>query len=281
MPSGSGRAVPVSDVPPGELSAPAAVDLIPTGKRGMPVMIMPLPHGHTGSSSSAPFQGFIILTEENEDPVALRNKWFREMRGWLMVVATVAASVSYQAGLNPPGGWNDDGNPVLRLTFPVRYKTFYYFNATTFVTSLVITVLLMSKRFYRSETKVVALMIATFLDLASLIGAYVAGSTRFMSSCVYVIVITGFAFACVIAMGEVLEKSCEFILRMSPCMLNLAKRNWCPVPRDVVDKATRQAQGELERVSQRNIVSAAPSGSRKQRRPCCLCNCGEPRADDV
>uniref|UniRef100_I1Q1M3 PGG domain-containing protein n=2 Tax=Oryza glaberrima TaxID=4538 RepID=I1Q1M3_ORYGL len=212
-PSSGGRAVPVGDAAPGELAAPAAINLVPNGKRGMPVLITPsLPQQQGGASAAAPFHGIIVLKEENEDPVALRNKWFREMRGWLMVVATVAASASYQAGLNPPGGfWQDDkpgpgghsaGNPVLRHTSPARYKTFYYFNATTFVTSLVITVLLMSERFYRSETKVVALMIATFLDLASLVGAYIAGSTRFTSSCIYVIVITGFAFACVIAMGE-------------------------------------------------------------------------------
>uniref|UniRef100_A0A0D9WPC2 PGG domain-containing protein n=1 Tax=Leersia perrieri TaxID=77586 RepID=A0A0D9WPC2_9ORYZ len=77
-----------------------------------------------------------------------RNKWFREMRGWLMVVATVAASVTYQAGLNPPGGfWQDDrendhraGNPVLRDRINARYQAFYYFNSTAFVTSLVIMV---------------------------------------------------------------------------------------------------------------------------------------------
>ncbi|EEC80409.1 hypothetical protein OsI_22568 [Oryza sativa Indica Group] len=212
---GRGRAVPVADAAPGELAAPEAINLVPNGKRGMPVLITPSLPQQQGGASAAAFHGIIVLKEESEDPVALRNKWFREMRGWLMVVATVAASASYQAGLNPPGGfWQDDapgpgghsaGNPVLRHTSPARYKTFYYFNATTFVTSLVITVLLMSERFYRSETKVVALMIATFLDLASLVGAYIAGSTRFTSSCIYVIVITGFAFACVIAMGEYVD----------------------------------------------------------------------------
>jgi len=155
----------------------------------------------------------------------MRTRGAGEMRGWLMVVATVAASASYQAGLNPPGGfWQDDapgpgghsaGNPVLRHTSPARYKTFYYFNATTFVTSLVITVLLMSERFYRSETKVVALMITTFVDLASLVSAYIAGSTRYMSSCIYVIVITGVAFLCVIYAGQ-----CVLYLWLSTHMLS-------------------------------------------------------------
>ena len=79
---------------------------------------------------------------------------------------------------------------------------FYYFNATTFVTSLVIMVLLMSERFYRTEAKVVALMLTTFIDLISLIGAYIAGTTRFFSSCIYIIVIACVAFAGVIYIGE-------------------------------------------------------------------------------
>ncbi|BAS97273.1 uncharacterized protein [Oryza sativa Japonica Group] len=292
---GRGRAVPVADAAPGELAAPEAINLVPNGKRGMPVLITPSLPQQQGGASAAAFHGIIVLKEESEDPVALRNKWFREMRGWLMVVATVAASASYQAGLNPPGGfWQDDapgpgghsaGNPVLRHTSPARYKTFYYFNATTFVTSLVITVLLMSERFYRSETKVVALMIATFLDLASLVGAYIAGSTRFTSSCIYVIVITGFAFACVIAMGEVMEQCCGFVLRTSPCMLSLAQRHWCPVPRSVVDRAARQAKDDLHMMDRVNnkAKAAAPgsSSSSKQRRPCCCLCCAGPPPTDV
>uniref|UniRef100_J3MDB6 PGG domain-containing protein n=2 Tax=Oryza brachyantha TaxID=4533 RepID=J3MDB6_ORYBR len=85
-------------------------------------------------------------------------------------------------------------------------------------------VLLMSERFYRTETKVVALMVTTFVDLASLVGAYVAGSTRFMSSCAYVIIIAGVAFLCVIAMGEVMDKVCSFFKRRLPCM-----HGWFPV----------------------------------------------------
>ncbi|EAZ36657.1 hypothetical protein OsJ_21001 [Oryza sativa Japonica Group] len=108
------------------------------------------------------------------------NAWFKEMRGWLMVVATVAASVTYQAGLNPPGGfWQDNlggrgghraGNPVLRDSVAARYQAFYYLNSTSFVTSLVIIVLLMSKRFYETKAKVVALLLTTFADLAGLVG---------------------------------------------------------------------------------------------------------------
>lgn len=54
-----------------------------------------------------------------------REKWLKEMSGWLMVLAVLAASVTYHAGLNPPGGFwqhNDGeshvaGTPVLQSNF--------------------------------------------------------------------------------------------------------------------------------------------------------------------
>ncbi|GJN28998.1 hypothetical protein PR202_gb17183 [Eleusine coracana subsp. coracana] len=135
------------------------------------------------------------------------------MRGWLIVLATLAASVTYQAGLNPPGGfWQDDnnkdrkhvpGNPVLRDgKFVKRYLTFYYFNATAFATSLIIIILLLNKRFYMSEARVAALTLTTMVDLMSLVGAYIAGSTRDMPDSIYIIVLTCFLFVCVVYMAR-------------------------------------------------------------------------------
>jgi len=135
------------------------------------------------------------------------KEWLKEMRGWLMVLATLAASVTYQAGLNPPGGfWQDSnghlaGNPVLHDgLYLKRYLTFYYFNATAFATSLVIIILLLniSERFYMSEAKVAALTLTTMVNLMSLVGAYIAGSTRDMANSIYIIVLTCFLFVCVV-----------------------------------------------------------------------------------
>ncbi|TVU11612.1 hypothetical protein EJB05_45206, partial [Eragrostis curvula] len=166
----------------------------------------------------------------------------------LMVLATVAASVTYQAGLNPPGGfWQDNpsdkshhaGNPVLRDEHRSRYLVFYYFNATAFVTSLVIMVLLMSERFYHTENKLLALMFTTFVDLASLIGAYIAGTTRYFTSCIYIIVITCVAFVGVIYIGEVMAEICSFVMMAFPYMETLAQKRWCPIPKGAVEKAKK------------------------------------------
>ncbi|GJN28999.1 hypothetical protein PR202_gb17184 [Eleusine coracana subsp. coracana] len=141
--------------------------------------------GATAQEVNLSFKGILRILDD-DGAEAQRRKWFKEMRGWLMVLTTVAASVTYQAGLNPPGGfWQDDpknkshhaGDPALHDEHHSRYMIFYYFNATAFVTSLVIMVLLMSERFYHTEGKVLALLLATIVDLASLIGAYIAGTT--------------------------------------------------------------------------------------------------------
>ena len=51
------------------------------------------------------FEGVLLLeARDDEDPMAQCKKWFKEMRGWPMVLATVVASVTYQAGLSPPDG---------------------------------------------------------------------------------------------------------------------------------------------------------------------------------
>nr|ACG44279.1 embryogenesis transmembrane protein [Zea mays] len=277
------RAITVADSAPGD-ATPAVTEISATGKRGIPVLVAPLHSqrecdGSRGRRASAEdimsmgFQGFLLLEEkDDDDPVAQRKKWFKEMRGWLMVLATVAASVTYQAGLNPPGGfWQDGdraGNPVLRDRHWSRYMIFYYLNATAFVTSLVIMVLLMNERFYHTETKVVALMLTTFIDLISLIGAYIAGTTRFFSSCIYIIVITCVAFAGVIYFGEVMAEICKFTVRKMPCMLRLTQNKWFPMPAEVV----KGLQQEEERISQKRTT--AGNG---QRGGCCAC-CA-PRAE--
>lgn len=300
------RAISVADSAPGEATK-AVTEISATGKRGIPVLVAPL-HSQRECDGRGGFQGFLLLeAKDDDDPVAQRKKWFKEMRGWLMVLATVAASVTYQAGLNPPGGfWQDDddghhaGNPVLRDRHWSRYMIFYYLNATAFVTSLVIMVLLMSERFYHTETKVVALMLTTFIDLISLVGAYIAGTTRFFSSCIYIIVIACVAFAGVIYIGEyvrsissgsdamqhamaswelidffflgcrVMGEICMFFMRKMPCMLRLVQSRWFPVPAEV----TRGLQQPEERsISQTRATTARGN----QRGGCCAC--WAPRAE--
>ncbi|VAI73118.1 unnamed protein product [Triticum turgidum subsp. durum] len=70
----------------------------------------------------------------------------------VLLLATLAAAITYQAGLDPPGGvWPDNGqghmagDPILLTTNHGRYKAFFYCNSVAFVASLVAIILVQNK----------------------------------------------------------------------------------------------------------------------------------------
>ncbi|GJN00025.1 hypothetical protein PR202_ga17173 [Eleusine coracana subsp. coracana] len=221
----------------------------------------------------------VPVVDSDGDSAAEHKEWLKEMRGWLIVLATLAASVTYQAGLNPPGGfWQDDkdskhvpGNPVLHDgKFVKRYLTFYYFNATAFATSLVIIILLLNKRFYMSEARVAALTLTTMVDLMSLVGAYIAGSTRDMPNSIYIIVLTCFLFVCVVYMARVLPNLCFIVLFMAPPLFWLANKGWLPVPMRMKQRVERAKKREEEDAKKQSAEDKAKAGKTR----CYCCSCG-------
>ena len=67
-----------------------------------------------------------------------------------MLLGILAASMTYQTGLKPPGGlWQDNndghyaGNPILHDTNKHRYNAFFYGNSTSFMASIVVVVMLL------------------------------------------------------------------------------------------------------------------------------------------
>ncbi|RCV20561.1 hypothetical protein SETIT_4G066300v2 [Setaria italica] len=134
--------------------------------------------------------------DEVDAAAAAREKWFDEMRGWIMTLAVLVASVTYSAGLNPPGGFwensgigHEAGAPVLQSINPIRYNVFFYSNTTAFLTLSAIIVLLMNRSFYASKAKVVAPEIIVVLDMVGLNAAYWAGSTRAGHTDLYTLVL--------------------------------------------------------------------------------------------
>lgn len=122
------------------------------------------------------------------------NEALDKARSLVLLLATLASTITYQAALDPPGGvWQDDhdghkaGDPILLSTHPGRYKVFFYCNSTAFVASLVVIILVQ----YRSLVKPHALEAAMILDLFGLMGAYAAGSCRDISTSIYVIALAG------------------------------------------------------------------------------------------
>jgi predicted RND superfamily exporter protein len=118
------------------------------------------------------------------------HKWRKD----LILTATLAVSLTYQAGLLPPGGlWPDDqdghltGDPILHDTDPTRYKVFFYCNTTAFVASVVIVILLLNSTISKYKRSLLAMKTAMVLDLLALLGAFAAGSCRKSTTSVYVL----------------------------------------------------------------------------------------------
>lgn len=112
-----------------------------------------------------------------------------DLRKYLLLLAILAATVTYVAGLNPPGGvWLDTkaghltGNQILVVTYHARYNAFSYSNATAFMASAVVTLLLLLevKEARHMRVLLVALRVVMSLDMLALVVAYVAGASRDM-----------------------------------------------------------------------------------------------------
>ncbi|KAJ1256352.1 hypothetical protein BS78_K044500 [Paspalum vaginatum] len=115
-------------------------------------------------------------------------------REYIQLLAVLAATIAYQAGLDPPGGvWSaigeghNVGDPILLTTHPARYKVFFYSNSSAFVASLVIMVMLQNEKLVRGH----AVRAAMILDLFGLMGAYAAGSCRDTSTSIYTVAMAG------------------------------------------------------------------------------------------
>ncbi|CAN6214232.1 unnamed protein product [Urochloa humidicola] len=265
--------VPISPPPPSAACDTVEDDEAPQlpslAARPVPVLISPIvavPAAGAASAAAATalpaaYTGVLYMHSHNkhwpavaDDPGKKREKWLKEMRGWLMVLAVLAASVTYQAGLNPPGGfWQQDdaqgnvaGTPVLQSKFPKRYTVFFYFNSTAFVTSVVIIVLLMNETFYHSEAKVEALEVIVVLDMAGLMGAYIAGCTREVSSSIYIIVLTVVVFLYVVYTAQFLPKLWGFVMHV-PFLHRAAQGGALPVPHDILDTASRPRAADIGR----------------------------------
>jgi hypothetical protein len=136
--------------------------------------------------------------------------WEYTLRKYLLLMATVAAALTYAAAFSPPGGvWQDTGDdhlagdPIIRDTHYRRYLVFFYCNATAFASSLVVIVLILllsvlhenfNENIWR-RTTLLPLRVVMVLDLLSLMGAYAAGTCRDTVTTVYSSLLVAAVFA--------------------------------------------------------------------------------------
>ncbi|KAF7100763.1 hypothetical protein CFC21_102234 [Triticum aestivum] len=130
---------------------------------------------------------------DNQTGSGTSEKELGRRRNLLLTISILAVTVTYQAGMNPPGGvWSDDkhatgtpGNPILQDTHPKRYDVFYYSNSVSFVSSVVVTILLVNKESCEYGIKSYALRVCLVAGLLGLLIAYVAGSCRNIKQSIY------------------------------------------------------------------------------------------------
>ncbi|CAD6258227.1 unnamed protein product [Miscanthus lutarioriparius] len=141
---------------------------------------------------------FITLDDDtrarSESDKEKDNELVEKTRKRLLLFAILAATITYQAGLTPPGGFllQDDqsghhaGDPVLLYNFPRRYKAFFYCNSVSFMLSIALILLLVNPKLYRPAIRTHALSVCTAVGLFGLMGAYAAGSTQHLKTSIYI-----------------------------------------------------------------------------------------------
>jgi hypothetical protein len=109
----------------------------------------------------------------------LKSSDVKDAHDLVLLLATLAAAITYQAGMKPPGGvWPDNrdghmgGHPILLTTHARQYRVFFYYNSAALVASIIIIAMLLSKHLRTSAIhKYHALEAAMILDLLSLMAA--------------------------------------------------------------------------------------------------------------
>ncbi|XBI75799.1 hypothetical protein VPH35_069124 [Triticum aestivum] len=156
------------------------------------------------------------------------RKKLERRRKFLLQLAILAATVTYQIGLNPPGGfWPESkgegsliaGDPVLLDHYSIRYQVFFYCNATGFMASVAVILLLVNQKLYKQGIRSNALRVCVMVGLLGLMGAYAAGSCRQLRTSIYV-----FALVAAVVTFLVLQT----LLFVSAGRVNCSKLPWLP-----------------------------------------------------
>ncbi|XP_059640418.1 ankyrin repeat-containing protein ITN1-like [Cornus florida] len=119
-----------------------------------------------------------------------KNDWLEEStRGNLMIVATVTATISFQAGLNPPGNvWQENNNGTTRPGTAIMdgdkdFKWFLKYNTVSLLASLSIILLMISGFPLKNKLSMWLLVAAMSTSVAFMALAYVESISLIAPKC--------------------------------------------------------------------------------------------------
>ncbi|KAH7837017.1 hypothetical protein Vadar_008572 [Vaccinium darrowii] len=111
------------------------------------------------------------------------GEWLTKKRDALMVVASLIATMAFQAGVNPPGGvWQDDsdghraGEAVMAYNYQDSYPYFLRCNTIGFVASLSTILLLISGLKFKNKAAMWILIVTMWLAITSMAITYAFSS---------------------------------------------------------------------------------------------------------
>ncbi|PSS17574.1 Ankyrin repeat-containing protein [Actinidia chinensis var. chinensis] len=109
----------------------------------------------------------------------VQGEWLTEKRAALMVVASLIATMAFQAGVTPPGGvWQSDsdtyraGEAVMAYNYPDSYPMFLRSNTIGFVASLSTILLLISDLPFKKRAFMWILVVIMWLTITSMAITY-------------------------------------------------------------------------------------------------------------